>query len=469
MRAFAFSSSLKACGTGVHDKPMQQVGFMQLVQKDSSGLIRAFDVIIPKADLAAKVTAKIEEVRPRMQIKGFRPGKVPSAHIRKMYGRSLMGEVIETAVQDATREAIGELRTVSQPDIKLDVDMEKVASGEADLRFNLNVEVLPEFTPMALDAIALTRPVAEVADAQVEEALGRIADQNKRYEAKKGKANDGDAVVIDFVGSIDSEVFEGGSAEDQTVVIGAGRFIPGFEEQLKGAKAKEERTIEVTFPADYPSANLAGKPASFAIKVKEVQAPVKVEIDDEFAKGLGFDGLDTLKKAVSSQLAAEHTRQSRAKAKRALLDVLDSGHSFDLPPRMLDAEFDVIWKQVKAEIDAGRQSDEDKNKSEVDLRAEYRKIAERRVRLGLVLAEIGRVNKVEVPEEEVSRALANEARQYPGQEREVIKFFQSNPGAMAQLRAPLFEERVVDFILARAVVTDATVDRETLFAEDPGL
>jgi trigger factor len=384
-----------------------------------------------------------------------------------MYGRSLMGELIEQAVNETSAKALGELRPATQPEIHLEVDMEALADGKEDLRYHFHVEVLPTFEPVDVRALTLDRPVAAVADSQIDEALSRIADQNKRYDAKEGAAEDGDAVVIDFVGSIDGEVFEGGSAEDTTVVIGAGRFIPGFEEQLIGATVGEARTLNVTFPEAYPTATLAGKAAAFAVTVKEVKAASTPEIDDEFAKGLGLSSLDTLKDAVRKQLEAEHKSQSRTKVKRVLLDQLDAAHSFDLPSRMVDAEFNAIWSQVKAEIDAGRTPEEDAGKSEDELQAEYRRIAERRVRLGLVLAEIGQRNKIEVPEEEVARAIANEARRYPGQERQVVQFFQKNAGALAQIRAPLYEEKVVDFILEAATVNDVSVDRETLFAEDP--
>jgi trigger factor len=289
-----------------------------------------------------------------------------------------------------------------------------------------------------------------------------------KYEPRaEGEASqDGDAVIIDFVGKIDGEAFEGGSAEQQAVVIGANRFIPGFEEQLLGVKAGDEKELSVTFPEDYPAENLAGKAAVFETKVHEVRAPQVPELDDEFAKGLGLEGIEQLRGLVKDQLQGEHTTASRAKAKRDLLDKLDAAHDFELPPGMVDQEFEQIWQQLQREMDAGRVSDAEKTKPEEELRAEYRKIAERRVRLGLVLAEVGRLADVRISEAEVNQALIREARQYPGQEREVVQFFQKNPGAMAQLRAPIYEDKVVDHILAVATVEETTVSRDELFKEE---
>jgi len=313
----------------------------------------------------------------------------------------------------------------------------------------------------------LDPPVVELVE-QIDESLGRIASQNTKYEPREegAEAVDGDAVVIDFVGKIDGEAFEGGAAEQQSVVLGANRFIPGFEEQLLGVKAGDTKDLNVTFPEAYQAANLAGKAAVFETKVHEVRAPKTPDVDEEFAKGLGLESLEQLRGLVRDQLAAEHNNASRAKAKRDLLDKLDAAHSFDLPQGMVEQEFNQIWQQLQAEMDAGRVTAEDKSKPEDDLKAEYRKIAERRVRLGLVLAEMGRISDVRITEQEVNQALIREARQYPGQEREVVQFFQKNPGAMAQLRAPIYEDKVVDHILSVATVEETTVSRDDLFKED---
>ena len=443
---------------------------MEVTQTKAEGLSRTFAVKVSASELQSKLDARIEEIRPTMNLKGFRPGKVPASHVRKMFGRDLMGEIIDKTVNETNQKAIedADLRPAGQPDVHLEGEIEDVAKGEADLSYHMHVDVMPEFEPVDVKTLKVTRPVTEVADEQVDEALKNLAEQNKQYEprAKTAKAKDGDAVVVDFVGKIDGEPFDGGTAEQQTIVIGSGRFIPGFEEQLVGVKADEEKNLEVSFPEDYPSPDLAGKAAVFETKVHEVRAPKEAEIDDEFAKGLGLESLEQLTGLIKDQLKGELDQASRSKAKRDLLDRLDEAHSFDLPPNMVEAEFGQIWDQLQREMDAGRVDDEDKEKSEDDLKKEYREIAERRVRLGLVLAEIGRVNNVQITEQEVQQALIQEARQYPGQEREVIEFFQKNPNAMAQLRAPIYEDKVVDYILGEADVTDTPVSREELFKED---
>mgnify|MGYP003700185185 FL=1 len=443
---------------------------MEVTQTKSEGLSRTFAIKVPASELQAKLDERIEEIRPQMKLKGFRPGKVPASHVRKMYGQDLMGELINKLVTETNQKALedNELRPAGQPDVQIDGDMEAVVKGEADLSYNMNVDVMPEFEPADVTKLKITRPVAEVAQEQIDEALARIAEQNTQYEAraKTAKAKDGDAVVMDFVGKIDGEAFEGGSAEQQTLVLGSGQFIPGFEDQLVGVKAGEEKEVNVTFPEAYGAADLAGKDAVFEVKVHEVRAPKAPEIDEEFAKGLGLESLEQLTGLVKDQLKAEHDNASRAKAKRNLLDQLDEAHSFDLPPNMVEQEFGQIWQQLQAEMDAGRTADEDKDKSEDELKEEYRKIAERRVRLGLVLAEIGRVADVRISEQEVNQALIREARQYPGQETQVVEFFRKNPGAMAQLRAPIYEDKVVDHILDVAEITEETVSREDLFKED---
>tara|TARA_R110000868_G_scaffold990_2_gene7446 strand:+ start:50156 stop:51505 length:1350 start_codon:yes stop_codon:yes gene_type:complete len=443
---------------------------MEVTQTKAEGLSRTFAVKVPASELQAKLDERIEEIRPQMKLKGFRPGKVPASHVRKLYGQDLMGELINKLVTETNQKALedNELRPAGQPDVQIDGDMEAVVKGQADLSYNMNVDVMPEFEPADVSKLAITRPVADVSQEQIDEALGRIAEQNTQYEAraKTAKAKDGDAVVMDFVGKIDGEAFEGGSAEQQTLVIGSGQFIPGFEDQLVGVKAGDEKDVTVTFPEEYGAADLAGKEAVFEVKVHEVRAPKTAELDDEFAKGLGLESLEQLTGLVKDQLKAEHDGASRAKAKRNLLDQLDEAHSFDLPPNMVEQEFNQIWQQLQAEMDAGRTADEDKDKSEDELKEEYRKIAERRVRLGLVLAEIGRVADVRISEQEVNQALIREARQYPGQETQVVEFFRNNPGAMAQLRAPIYEDKVVDHILEVAEITEETVSREELFKEE---
>ena len=443
---------------------------MEVTETKSEGLSRAFTVKIPATELSDKLDAKIEEIRPQMRLKGFRPGKVPAAHVKRMYGKSIMGDIIQEVVTATSQEALDEreLRPAQQPAIEPDCDMEKVASGDEDLTYTMSVEIMPDFETSDVSALELERPVADVTDEQIDEALGRLAENNNKFEPRRkgSKAKDGDAVVIDFVGKIGGEAFEGGTAEGQTIVLGQGRFIPGFEEQLVGVKAEEETELNVTFPEDYPSADLAGKEAVFEVKVHEVREPKPPEIDDDFAKNFGLDDLEALKTVVREQIEAEHASMSRGKVKRALLDKLDEEYSFDLPAGMVDAEFNQIWSQFEREKEAGNLDEEDKDKSEDELKEDYRKIAERRVRLGLVLAEIGRKAELVVTEEEVARALNQEASRYPGQEQQIIEFYRKTPGALAQVRAPIYEEKVVDFILEQATVADKTVSREELEKED---
>ncbi len=437
---------------------------MNVTETKSEGLTREFRVSVPKGDLAAKFAEKINELQPKVNLKGFRPGKVPTAHIKKMYGKSIMADIVNDLVQETSDKALAEkaLRPASRPSIKLDGDQEQLIAGEADLAYSMQLEIMPEFEPADVSEISLERMVAEPTEEEMQDALKRIADNNKSYEKKEGKAETGDAVVIDFVGSIDGEKFDGGAAEGQTLVIGSGRFIPGFEEQLAGASAGDDVNVNVSFPETYQVPTLAGKAALFEVKVHEVKAPKETEVNDEFAKTLGLEGLEALREAVKKELSGELEFATRQQVKRVLLDALDERHSFELPPLMVEAEFNQIWGQFEAEKKAGRLSDEDKDKSEEELRAEYRKIAARRVRLGLVLAEIGRRADVQITNEELVRALRQEASRYPGQEKQVIEFYTKNQGAMAQLRAPIYEEKVVDYILTKATVTDKPVTREEL-------
>ncbi|MEM7767829.1 MAG: trigger factor [Pseudomonadota bacterium] len=446
---------------------------MDVTQTQAEGLSRTFQVSVPASELQAKLDAKIAEIRPQMRLKGFRPGKVPASHVKQMYGRSIMGELVEDLVKQTNEKAIEDaaVRAASQPDMHWDNEVDEILAGKADLNYRFDVDIMPEFEPIDPATLSIDRPVAEVADTEVEESLQKLAEQNAQYEArgKTAKARDGDAVVIDFLGKIDGEPFDGGAAEDASVVIGAGRFIPGFEEQLVGVKAGQETELNVSFPDDYPSENLAGKDAVFEVKVKEVRAPKTPEIDDDFAKGLGVDSLDDLKEMFRTQISGQYDQASRQKAKRYLLDLLDEAHDFGLPPKMVDQEFNQIWAQLQQEKEQGRLSEEDAAKSDDDLKSEYRKISERRVRLGLVLAEIGRLNDIQITEQEVQQAVIAEARRYPGQEREVVEFIQKNPDALAGIRAPIYEEKVVDHIFDVATMNDKTVTKDELFEEEEGL
>jgi len=444
---------------------------MQVVEKSTEGLSRVIAVTIPATELNAKLDAKLKEVAPQMKLKGFRPGKVPAAHVRKTFGREMMGEIINAELNETSQKALDEakVRPAAPAEMKLVSDMEKVIKGEEDLAYEMELEVMPDFTPVDPKTLKLTRPTYEATDADLDEALTELAGQAKSYEDKKGKAvkaADGDQLTIDFLGKLDGVPFDGGAAEDADLVIGSGRFIPGFEEQLVGAKVGEEKTIEVTFPADYQAANLAGKLATFDITVKAIKSEVAGVVDDAFAERIGLESLDKLKELLRGNLNQQYAGAARFKQKRALLDQLDSAHSFDLPPKMVDAEFDGIWQQVQADKAKGDLPEEDAKKSDDELKAEYRKIAERRVRLGLVLAEIGRANNVGVTDQELNNAIMAEARNYPGQERMVLDFYRQNPNAAAQMRAPIYEEKVVDLIFGQAETTDTPITKEELLKEE---
>ena len=444
---------------------------MQVVEKLNEGLSRVLEVTIPKGELTQKLDAKIAEIAPKMNIKGFRPGKVPQNHVRKLYGKELMGEIIQETLNATTEQAMKDanIRPASQPELKPIGDIEGVIEGKSDLAYEIAVEMMPIFTPVEPASLELTRPVYEPSEADIDEALKTVTAQSKQFEAKKGKtvkAADGDKLIIDFVGKLGDELFDGGSAEGAELIIGSGQFIPGFEEQLIGAKKGEVKTLNVTFPENYGAANLAGKAATFETTVQDILSPKEGEADDELAKSLGLESLQALKDILKTQLQQQFGQASRFKMKRALLDILDEKHSFELPKRMLEAEFQGIWQQVEQDKANGQLAEEDAGKSEQELKDEYMKIAERRVRLGLVLAEIGTRQNVQVTDQEVQQAIMQEARNYPGQERQVFEFYTKNPGAGAQIRAPIYEEKVCDLIFSLATVKDEPISKEDLLKEE---
>ncbi len=443
---------------------------MQIKEVEAKGLSRTYAVTVPKEDLEKKLAAKIKEMQPQVSLKGFRPGKVPVAHIRKMFGQSIMKDVVEDVLNESSQKAINDnnIRPAGQPKIDLRANGEEVTKGAADLEYQMTVEMIPEFEPADPEKLKFTRLTSEIDDSSVEERLGNFASGQKTYKkkAKTAKAKNEDAVLINFVGRIDGEAFDGGAMDEHELVLGSGSFIPGFEDQLVGTKAGDKLDVKVTFPENYGAADLAGKEAVFETEVLEVRGAKDAEINDELAEKFGFDSLEKLKDVVKEQLEGEYKMQSRLKLKRAILDELDKQHTFDLPPGMVEAEFSNIWSQVQAEKEAGNLDEEDAKKSDKQLEKDYRKIAERRVRLGLVLAEIGQKAEVNVTNEEVQQAMIAEARQYPGQEQQVFEFYQKNPQAVAQLRAPIYEEKVVDFIIDKSKVTEKKVDKEKLFEED---
>jgi trigger factor len=444
---------------------------MQIVEKSGEGLSRVFGVTVPVADLTQALEARIAEITPTLNIKGFRPGKVPTAHVRRLYGKALMGEVVEKTLTETTQKVLedNKLRPAGDPDLKPEGDMDAVMDGKADLAYEIAVDVMPDFEPVDPATLSLKRPVYEPTDKEVDEAVAELAKQNRTYEARTGKtvkAKDGDLVVIDFVGKLDGVAFDGGTAEGAQLVLGSGQFIPGFEEQLVGAKPESDVEVKVTFPENYQAENLKGKEAIFEVKVHEVKAPVDSPADDALAERLGIENLEKLRELLKSNLEKEYAGASRFKLKRALLDQLDTKHDFPLPPKMVEAEFEAIWQQVQQDKEAGQLPPEDAKKSDKKLKEEYHKIAERRVRLGLVLAEIGRANNVQVTEQELGEAMRAEAMKYGPQAQQVFDLFRQNPNAQAQLRAPIFEDKVVDLIVGKAKVKDQKVSKDDLLKDD---
>lgn len=444
---------------------------MTVTETLNEGLRRDFRIVVEKTDLEGRLLSRLDDLKGKIQLKGFRPGKVPVAFLRKTYGKALMQEIVQETVTQKTDEAIRDkaLKPALQPRIEFPGQIDPVLEGAADLEFTVSVEVIPDFAVAELAQIAVVRPVLEVADEDVAKELERIAEQTRSYAAKDGAADKGDAVVIDFEGSIDGVPFEGGKGEGFQLVLGSGQFIPGFEDQLVGAAAGESRTVNVTFPAAYRATELAGKDAAFAVTVKEVKAPEQVAMDDTLAQKIGLESLEQLKDQIRAQIRQAFAQASRAHLKRRLLDALDAAHSFELPPTMVEAEFGAIWRAVEAEMQQEGKTPADEGKTEDELKAEYRAIAERRVRLGLVIGRIGELNNIQVTNEELQRGMIARARQFPGQERQVIEFYQKNPQALAEIRAPIFEDKVVDFIAELAKVSERAVSRDDLFADPDDL
>jgi trigger factor len=446
---------------------------MQVTETLSEGLKREFKVVVPAAELDAKVNVRLDELKDRVRINGFRPGKVPVAHLKRMYGRSTMAEVIDATVRDTNNQIVSErgYKLAADPKVTLPTEqdaVEKLISGQSDLDYTMAVEIVPPIELTDFKTIKLTKLTSEVTDAEVAEAVARISEQNKPFSAKPEgeKAAKDDRVVISFAGTIDGKPFEGGSGDDSVVMIGSNTFIPGFEDQLIGIAAGETRTLKVTFPAHYPKAELAGKDAEFVVTAKSIESPGTVTVDDDFAKSLGLESLVKLREAVKDRIGREHVAMSRQKLKRALLDELDVRHKFEPPPSLVEEEFDRVWKSVLTEMENEKKSFADEDTTEEKAKAEYRVIAERRVRLGLVLAEIGEKNTITVTEDEMSRAVMERARQFAGQEQRVWDYYRQNPQSVAALRAPIYEEKVVDFLLELASVTEKKVAREELYKED---
>jgi trigger factor len=446
---------------------------MQVTETLSDGLRRAYRVVVPAADLDAKVATRLTELKDRVKINGFRPGKVPVDHLKRLYGRSVMAETIEAMMQEANAKIVTDhgYKLATQPKVTLpeaESEVKDVVEGKADLAYSVEIEILPKIELADFKGVALERLAAEVSDEEVDEGIKGLAAQNRPFVSKDGgaKVETGDRVTVSFVGTIDGKPFEGGTSDDITVEIGSKSFLPGFEEQLVGMTAGETRIVNLDFPTNYLNNELAGKAAVFTVTAKSMESPGTVTIDDEFAKSLGMESLAKLKEAVKGRIQQEHVAVSRRRLKRALLDELDKRHQFELPPSMVDEEFENVWKTVEADLKQQGRSFADEGTTEEAAKADYRKIAERRVRLGLVLAELGERNNIKVTDDEVTRAVVERTRQFPGQEQMVWDYYRKNPGAVASLRAPIFEEKVVDFLVELATVTDKTVSREDLYKED---
>ncbi|MGH6762938.1 MAG: trigger factor [Phyllobacterium sp.] len=444
---------------------------MQVTETLNSGLKREIKVVVPAKDLEAKLTERLEGARSKARINGFRPGKVPQTHLRKMYGKSFMAEVVNEILNDSTRSILADRgeKSATQPEVVMSEDQqeaEQVLEGKADFVFSLNYEVLPKIELKDTASIAITREIVDVSDDEVEEQVKRVASSAQTFEAKKGKAENGDRVTMDYVGKIDGVPFDGGADTGATLVLGSGQFIPGFEDQLLGAKAGDERELKVTFPENYGASHLAGKEAIFDVKVSEVGKPNELEINDETAKNLGIESADRLRQVIREQVESQYGSFTRQKVKRQILDALDGEYQFETPERLVNAEFNNIWAQINNDLQEAGRTFADEDTTEEAAREEYRKLAERRVRLGLVLSEIGEKAGVEVSEDELQRAVYDQVRRYPGQEKEVFEFFRKTPDAVANLRAPIFEEKVIDHLLGTINVTDKKVTKEELMAED---
>ncbi len=437
---------------------------MQVTETSAEGLTRELKIVVPAATIDDTVASRLKEIGQTVKMPGFRPGKVPLSVLRKRYGASLLGEVLEETVQDTTNSVLEErsLRPASKPKVEI------VSFDEgSDLEYTIRLDILPEVPRADLSGITLTRPVATVSDEEVQEALDRVAsEQDETAPLEENRpAADGDVAVIDFIGRKDGEAFEGGTASDFPLTLGSGTFIPGFEEQVTGMSVGDTRNIDITFPEDYGHEDLDGQAVTFEVTLKELRQPVTPALDDALASKLGFESLDKMRDAAREQLQGQRDRYSRLHVKRRLFDHLDSNLDFEVPPSLLESEFNGIWEQHQEDKENGALSAEDAAKDEATLRAEYEAIAKRRVKLGLLLSDIGTTNNIAVTEDELKRAVLDITRRYPGQEQQVIRYYTRDPEAMNELRAPVFEDKVVDFILELATVEDQPVSSEELFRD----
>jgi trigger factor len=447
---------------------------MQVTETLSEGLKRAYTVVVPASDIESKRAARFANLGKTLALPGFRPGKVPLTLVRQRFGTRVSAEVLEESVSEATRQVLSErgLRPAQQPKVDL-VSLDVGAGAAKDLEFKVELELLPEVTLPDFSAISLTRMKAEVSPETVDKTLADIARRNRELveitpeELGDRGAAKGEAVTVDYVGRVDGVEFPGGTGNDIVVEVGGEGFIPGFSDQMEGMKPSEIRTLEVTFPADYAVPDLAGKPATFEVTAKKLSRSLVPEMDDELAKKLGFDDLAAVREAVSGRIQGEYDQISRLRLKRQLLDALADVAVFASPESMVEQEFSQIWQRLETDRKAGRLDDDDKDKDDETLKSDYRAIAERRVRLGLLLSEIGRTNSIAVAPDEMARAMRIEAMRYPGQEQQVMEYFRQNPRATDTLRGPIYEDKVVDFVLELAKVEDSVVTAEELVKDEP--
>ncbi len=444
---------------------------MEVTETAAAGLKREYRVVVPATDLEAKVNARLDELKSRVQLRGFRPGKVPVAHLKRLYGKSAMAEVVEAATREATSKIVTDhgFKLATEPKVDPPLNesvIDSLIADKSDYAYTVAIEIVPPIELADFKTIELERLTAPVTDEEVDRALQALGEQSRPFVAKAESAATGDRVTVSFQGTMAGQPFEGGSGEDVPMVLGSGQFIPGFEDQLIGIKAGESRTFDVNFPDVYPAPAVAGKEATFAITAKTVEAPGTVTLDDEFAKTLGLESRAKLRDALRERIEREHAGASRQKLKRALLDQLDARHKFEPPPTLLEEEFNNVWASIENDLKQQNRTFADEGTTEEKAREEYRTIAERRVRLGLVLGEIGEKNNIKVTDEQLTQAIVAQARTMPGSEQRVWDYYRNNPAAIASLRAPLFEDKVVDFLLELAKVTDKQVSREELFKED---
>ncbi|UNE54722.1 trigger factor [Bartonella machadoae] len=439
---------------------------MQVTETLNEGLKREIKIVVPARDLEEKLNERLNDTKGKIKLNGFRPGKVPAGYLKKMYGKSFMAEILNEIVSDAPHSILADRneRSALQPQIDID-ENEQILDGKADFVFNLKYEVLPKFEIKDFENIEITREIATIPEQEIDDQVKKVLSSTRSYSLKDGLSEEGDRVTIDYLGKLEGVPFDGGAGSDAQLVLGSKQFIPGFEEQLVGVKAGDTKTISVKFPDNYNAMHLAGKDAEFDITVKAVSKPDALKIDDEAAQKVGLESLSRLREVVRGQIESQYGSMTRQKIKRQILDALDADYNFEIPEGLLEIEFNNIWTQVNDDLKKAGRSFEDEGVTEEQAREEYRVLAQRRVRLGLVLSEIGMKVGVKVSEDELKAAVFDQVRQYPGQEKEIMDFFRKTPEAVANLRAPIFEEKVIDHLLARIKVTDKEVSVEELMKE----